>query len=435
MTRYMPLAEGTYTLASGFGPRWGTLHYGLDFAAADGTPIYAAQAGTVAYIGAAQGFGQWIVLDHPESAGGGATVYGHMWDAYATGLSVGDWVDAGQVIAYVGSAGESTGLHCHFEVHPSVWRAGSQIDPAPWLEGATEPGTRPLAQKGDPMTHYGIDISGWQAGIDLARVAREGFAFVLAKASQGTDYVSPEYTTQRDQAADAGLLFGAYHYVSQEDAAAQVDNYERVEPNRAYPVMLDHEEGSGDISTLRAVCAEFRARGYVVNLVYLPQWYWRDHIGSPDLAGLPPLMASSYVLGGGLPASVLYPGDDDSRWTGYGGNTVAILQFSDRGQVAGMTLDVNAFRGSRNDLAELFGRQQEGEEMAASEDILAAVRDIRAQLTGSPNVGEYPGWAQLGSKDGAPMTLVDSIGDIRTRLAALETAMAAAASHGEGASA
>nr|WFF39796.1 hypothetical protein Lopsy_47 [Mycobacterium phage Lopsy] len=140
MPRYMPLRAGTYTLSSGFGPRWGSQHRGLDFAAKDGTPIYAAQGGTVAYIGRADGFGQWIVIDHPAADGSGTTVYGHMWDAFATGLRQGQRVEAGQLIAYVGSNGQSTGAHLHFEVHPTVWRQGSQIDPKPWLANALNPG-------------------------------------------------------------------------------------------------------------------------------------------------------------------------------------------------------------------------------------------------------------------------------------------------------
>ncbi|AOT23688.1 lysin A [Mycobacterium phage MitKao] len=140
MPRYMPLRAGTYTLSSGFGPRWGSQHRGLDFAAKDGTPIYAAQGGTVAYIGRADGFGQWIVIDHPAADGSGTTVYGHMWDAFATGLRQGQRVEAGQLIAYVGTNGQSTGPHLHFEVHPTVWRQGSQIDPKPWLANALNPG-------------------------------------------------------------------------------------------------------------------------------------------------------------------------------------------------------------------------------------------------------------------------------------------------------
>lgn len=141
--RYSPMRDGTYQIASGFGPRWGTMHRGLDFAANDGTPIYAAQAGTVVHIGPAQGFGQWIVLDHDDAEGSGTTVYGHMWNAFATGLKAGDRVAAGQLIAYVGANGEATGPHLHFEVHPTVWAQGSQIDPAPWLRGARNPGDPP----------------------------------------------------------------------------------------------------------------------------------------------------------------------------------------------------------------------------------------------------------------------------------------------------
>ena len=93
------------------------MHWGQDFAANDGTPIYAAQAGSVQYIGAAQGFGQWIVIDHPAPVGGGTTVYGHMWDAFATGLKPGFSVAAGQHIAYVGSNGQSSGPHLRSAPH------------------------------------------------------------------------------------------------------------------------------------------------------------------------------------------------------------------------------------------------------------------------------------------------------------------------------
>ncbi|MFN3005156.1 peptidoglycan DD-metalloendopeptidase family protein [Mycolicibacterium wolinskyi] len=148
--RCSPMKAGTYTLSSGFGMRWGQMHRGLDFAAKDGTPIYAAQGGTVQYIGPADGFGQWIVIDHPAADGAGTTVYGHMWNAFATGLKRGQRVEAGQLIAYVGANGKSTGPHLHFEVHPTVWRKGSQIDPKPWLVGAREPGAAPPVPSNPP---------------------------------------------------------------------------------------------------------------------------------------------------------------------------------------------------------------------------------------------------------------------------------------------
>jgi len=142
MTRFMPMRAGTFQISSKYGQRSGGMHWGVDFAATDGTNIYAAQAGTVAFIGPADGFGQWIVIDHPTEAGSGTTVYGHMWDAHKTGLHLGDQVRAGQHIAFVGNNGQSSGSHLHFEVHPTVWQARSQIDPEPWLSGALQPGEK-----------------------------------------------------------------------------------------------------------------------------------------------------------------------------------------------------------------------------------------------------------------------------------------------------
>lgn len=410
--RCMPMKAGTFTISSGFEARWGTFHYGLDFAAPDGTPIYAAQAGTVVYIGAASGFGQWIVIDHPTEAGSGTTVYGHMWDAFATGLRQGDWVEAGQLIAYVGANGQSTGAHLHFEVHPTVWRAGSQVDPAPWLSGAVEPGAvapAPVVGEGR-MTFFGIDIASYQAGLDMSRVKAEGFSYVIAKATEGSGYTNPFYREQRDGARANGLLFCAYHYVKAGDSArSQVDRFESVEPDRGVPVMLDHELTSGDAGVLWAVHNEFVARGYRVNLTYLPRWYWQGHIGSPDLSGLPPLMASDYGRERSGFAAAIYPGDGDAGWNGYGNNSVAILQFSQKGSVAGFVLDVNAFKGSAAELAALFGSEED--DLPYTRDDLKSiifeclaeyvgpigsdVKDVRFELTGGRNAGEYPGHPSL----------------------------------------
>lgn len=115
-------AEGSFT--SGFGPRWGTFHKGVDIANAVGTPIVAVMDGTVIDSGPASGFGNWIRLQHDD---GTVTVYGHM---STLNVSVGQRVVAGQQIAGMGSEGFSTGSHLHFEVHPN---GGEAIDPQPWL--------------------------------------------------------------------------------------------------------------------------------------------------------------------------------------------------------------------------------------------------------------------------------------------------------------
>ncbi|MGY1631895.1 M23 family metallopeptidase [Geodermatophilus sp. SYSU D01186] len=137
----LPVAAGAWirptagTVTSGYGPRWGTLHAGIDIAGPRDTPVYAAADGTVltaactsAYcdrdggLGLA-GYGNLVELDH---GAGVTTRYGHL-SAYA--VRAGQPVRAGALIGFQGSTGNSTGVHLHFEVR----RDGVPVDPAPWL--------------------------------------------------------------------------------------------------------------------------------------------------------------------------------------------------------------------------------------------------------------------------------------------------------------
>ena len=87
-----------------------TNHKGIDIAGRYGTPVYAADGGTVVYAGWMGGYGYLIQIDHGN---GYVTYYGHNSSLTA---SVGQHVHKGQQIARVGSTGNSTGNHCHFEV-------------------------------------------------------------------------------------------------------------------------------------------------------------------------------------------------------------------------------------------------------------------------------------------------------------------------------
>ncbi|MFP5364810.1 MAG: murein hydrolase activator EnvC family protein [Thermoleophilia bacterium] len=113
-------------LTSGFGPRWGRLHAGVDIAAAEGTPIHAADAGRVVLIqgtGASGGYGNFTCVQHTASM---STCYAHQ---SRIGTSVGAGVSKGQVIGYVGNTGNSFGAHLHFEVRVN----GSPQNPMGWL--------------------------------------------------------------------------------------------------------------------------------------------------------------------------------------------------------------------------------------------------------------------------------------------------------------
>lgn len=116
-------------VTSGFGTRThpisGTsrMHTGVDLGASSGTPIKAADAGTVVMAGSNGGYGNWTLVDH---GGGLATGYGHQ---SSIGVSVGQGVGRGQVIGRVGSTGASTGPHLHWEVRIN----GNPVDPMAWL--------------------------------------------------------------------------------------------------------------------------------------------------------------------------------------------------------------------------------------------------------------------------------------------------------------
>jgi murein DD-endopeptidase MepM/ murein hydrolase activator NlpD len=106
-------------------PIFGTTiyHSGMDIGVDYGTPIHAADSGTVIYSGWISGYGNAVVIDH---GGGVQTLYGHN---QSLNVSEGESVAKGSVIAYAGSTGNSTGPHCHFEVRVN----GEPADPMAYL--------------------------------------------------------------------------------------------------------------------------------------------------------------------------------------------------------------------------------------------------------------------------------------------------------------
>ena len=116
-------------VVSGFGNRTNPIgggtgfHAGLDMPSPSGTPIRACRSGTVVIAGWQGGYGNAVVIDH---GGGMATLYAHQSQL---GVSAGTKVLAGEIIGAVGSTGNSTGPHLHFEVRIS----GNPVNPTPYL--------------------------------------------------------------------------------------------------------------------------------------------------------------------------------------------------------------------------------------------------------------------------------------------------------------
>lgn len=122
-----PLERG-FRVSSSFGFRrhpiagYRKMHQGIDFAAGMGTPVVAPADGVVVEARRWGGYGNWLRIRHPNGLESG---YGHL-SRYGSGIRAGQRVRQGQVVAYVGSTGASTGPHLHYE----IWRNGQRINPA-----------------------------------------------------------------------------------------------------------------------------------------------------------------------------------------------------------------------------------------------------------------------------------------------------------------
>lgn len=195
-----PVPEGMWVLTSEYGPRVhpisgeSSFHSGTDFAAPDGTPILAAADGTVTVAEFSGDSGGLIVIEHEIDGQSMATAYRHMWEA-GIHVATGDRVSAGQHIGDIGSSGNSTGPHLHFEVRQGG-TDGEHTDPAAWLnahdaadlpEPATgapvgcdpdtaPPGAEPDPIDGDPDALVDDPTSGGQITARMLHVYTKGIA-------------------------------------------------------------------------------------------------------------------------------------------------------------------------------------------------------------------------------------------------------------------
>ena len=117
-----PLNE-TFQYTSGFGPRWGTMHYGTDMAAKHGSAILATADGVINFAGWEKGYGKLIKIKHDF---GYETRYAHL---SKINVSVGQRISQGDQIGKMGNTGRSTGTHLHYEIR----RNGKPINPMKYI--------------------------------------------------------------------------------------------------------------------------------------------------------------------------------------------------------------------------------------------------------------------------------------------------------------
>jgi len=120
--------RSNFRYTSGFGPRWGRMHNGTDFAAPIGTPTYATADGVVTHAGWSSGYGRLIKIQHEF---GIETRYAHL---NRIRVNVGERVSRGQRIGDIGNSGRSTGPHLHYEVRVG----GTPVNPMIYIKAGQD---------------------------------------------------------------------------------------------------------------------------------------------------------------------------------------------------------------------------------------------------------------------------------------------------------
>ena len=450
----MPVDKG-FVVTSPLGPRWGTTHWGVDYGVAGGSggkPIYAIKDGTVIAAGPASGFGQWIRLDHPASVGGNESVYGHIIPEVHTGQQVRE----GQRIGYINPDSSTNGgvaPHLHLEVYRYSWVAPARrvlgqtiLDPQEVLRGAKWPGeTKPSKDtperpKGDTL--FGVDVSEHQDGMSLKQSKREGVEFAIIRTTDGT-YKDRCYRSHLEDAEGAGMLTAAYHYLRNPSegttVAQQVQASLEVMGDKKRPMWIDVETNAGlHVDHIRDCKREFELRGVRVIGVYSYVPYWEGCVApsEPDSHEFGAFWVAAYGQNRRGKPRDIYPGDQHRQWNyPLGNQKPALWQYGSNSQVAGYSVDINAYRGTRAELESLFTGQAAPEEEPSEEEMsklysqittfisgylgpqIDALQDVWTQLRGPGGKG----WQQLGVNDkGQNLTLVDAVAALRHDVARIE---------------
>ncbi len=218
------------------------------------------------------------------------------------------------------------------------------------------------------MGERGIDISEWQAGMDVERVVRENnLSFVMVRTNYGPDHDDALFHKHCDGAERGGAIVTPYVYPLATDTRGSVDDAARIIGGRYSRLIVDWEIGSGGSDHLRAAHERTWEHNLRTPVTYDPAWY-HQQVGSPNVDW----MGQSGRIGGRwkswYPDNI--PGSFDailkklpsSVWSdSRGGIATRIVQFTSSGRLSGWgaNLDLNYFPGTRDELAALLGGTQE----------------------------------------------------------------------------
>lgn len=206
------------------------------------------------------------------------------------------------------------------------------------------------------MILFGIDAASFQGDLDWTAIDATT-AFGFEKVTEGVAYTNPYWARAKDQmyrrAAASGFVGGAYLFLKAGDGIAQADWFHSAAGDLAgFAVAVDAEPtgtSKPGLATAQACVARLRQL-YPHKPIggYLPHWYW----GSQDTTFVDWLWASDYVTAPQASPATLYLHVIEAQWAAYGGQSPALLQFTDKAVVAGAPglADCSAFRGTTEQL-------------------------------------------------------------------------------------
>ncbi|WP_259443602.1 M23 family metallopeptidase [Rhodococcus sp. DMU2021] len=424
--KYWPLKRG-FMITSPFGQRAGGFHAGTDFGWEGGSanlPVHAVKGGTVIYAGAASGYGGpdpagWIVIDHPTEDGGGVSEYGHI----IREVQVGQRVEAGQRIGRINPDSRTNGgvaPHLHLSVMPYEYNPSRKLDPVPWLDGALYPGEDPPRPAPVPASGLTAEVlsqaMGGSVPIERYRELLPGFVNAMIAAQCTTVERAAMWCAQIGHES-AGLRY-------MEEIASGAAYNGRADLGNTQPGDGPRFKGSGPIQltgrhNFRKFSEWCHAQGWVDSPRYFedrPQlvredpkwgflaatWYWvvaRPNINT--MADARDLVGVTRAINGGTNGLA----DRQLRYKRCLELGAALLP-----KAGDAPMSAQEVQEIKDFIVEFCG------------PIGSDTKDVRQQLTGGRDAGEYPGWEQLGFRtvtDAIAQVLLNQVA-IAERLEALE---------------
>jgi lysozyme len=268
------------------------------------------------------------------------------------------------------------------------------------------------------MTLFFPDVSEYDTGIQFPF----NTPVVMARATLSSSVADKFYPVVKDQAKKESAFFAAYHWLNYGNLVAQAHwAFDHV--GKDIPLMIDAEDVSGNtgyagpltVDNILGFCGIYRSLGGICNLVYLPHWYWKDHMGSPDLTPL-------IKIGLHLVASE-YRSYSDTNWPiGYGGMAPEIWQYTDHQLWGGKYIDFNAFKGTVDAYMKLA---MGGFSMTVETDVTSIRNDMNFLAPRVEAVTWFLDEIRYGPEAGMTVGLVETIKSMQSAISALTTAVAA----------